>query len=389
MIRPRSNQDEIDPAEWLYDYDLAEEPIVISKGLIDLLLREDHYSDLIGLYTFYYYTAKWQRTNQVRAVTGYVAKALNWTEERVQKRKNSLRSLGLIEDIRTRTNGGKMGKNYIRVKFIWGKEAVNRLLNEPTISNSNHPPEIRGSGHHYPDLPGGGFNQGVVNPGINALSANRENALSANRENTMGVAKTATPGGPSGNGSGNASHKDLDGPLENASPQDSPGQLSPRQQAAAQRTKQANQHNGEYREATTKLWSHIKTITQASPGDQGERGKWNGQIQHFMTTKKITLQRILAAIEWLQQHHPDQYCPTVFNAHDFTSKFFKIEAQMKRPTAAANPHQGEVMGSGDCKFRTIHGRSGTYYALLPTEEDLEFLNRPADFVETNEPIEAT
>ena len=50
-----------------YSYNEQNEPIILSKALIDSLLKLDNPTDYIGLYAFYYYTAKWQRTNKPKA----------------------------------------------------------------------------------------------------------------------------------------------------------------------------------------------------------------------------------------------------------------------------------------------------------------------------------
>lgn len=144
-------------------YDIQDEPIIISKSTIDLFLQEERPSEPLALYTFYYYTAKWQKTNLPKCTTGYAAKGLHWTEEKVQKIKKILVRLGLIEDITARNESNRITGHYIKVKFIWKKETIDEL---------NHPPAI----------PGGGMNQGVEFSGGNALSANSINALSANKE---------------------------------------------------------------------------------------------------------------------------------------------------------------------------------------------------------------
>ena len=58
-------------------YAFEDEPMAIHKNLMSLLLSQrkekgQHPCDLIALYMFYYYTAKWQRTNQPKAVDKYV-----------------------------------------------------------------------------------------------------------------------------------------------------------------------------------------------------------------------------------------------------------------------------------------------------------------------------
>lgn len=101
-------------------YDRLEEPIVISKPVTDLILRQDHPSDLMALYQFYYYTAKWQGTNQPKATVYYVAEGLKWTPERVRRAKARLIRLGLVADVREVDEKTKRVTGYyIKVKFLW------------------------------------------------------------------------------------------------------------------------------------------------------------------------------------------------------------------------------------------------------------------------------
>ena len=74
--------------------------IILSKQTIDLFLKQKKPGDLISLYTFYYYTAKWQKTNQPKATTSFIEGALGWGNNRVLKAKKKLLDLGLISDIR-------------------------------------------------------------------------------------------------------------------------------------------------------------------------------------------------------------------------------------------------------------------------------------------------
>ena len=60
---------------------------MLSKQTLDLFLKQKNLADLIGLYCFYYYTAKWQQTNQPKATTGYAAKGLKWGIQKIQKHK--------------------------------------------------------------------------------------------------------------------------------------------------------------------------------------------------------------------------------------------------------------------------------------------------------------
>lgn len=137
-------------------YDRDQEPIVLSKGLIDRILNRPHASDLIGLYVFYYYTAKWQKTNQPKASTSYVANGLGWGTQKVAQRKRDLIEMELIESIRiVDTDTGRVRGHYIKVNFIWSSES------DPVS-----------------DFPRGGDLPGVVKSHTNALSTNSLNALS-------------------------------------------------------------------------------------------------------------------------------------------------------------------------------------------------------------------
>ena len=46
---------------------IENELVILSKQTLDLFLSQENCSDLISVYTFYYYTAKWQKTNQLSA----------------------------------------------------------------------------------------------------------------------------------------------------------------------------------------------------------------------------------------------------------------------------------------------------------------------------------
>jgi hypothetical protein len=113
-------------------YHKSDEPIVLSKPLLDLLLKQKAFSALLALYTFYYYTAKWQGTNQPKATNSYVASGLNWSLKTVKKHKQSLKKLGLIKTVvRKHKTTGKVLGFYVSVQFIWTHEkALEATKNE-------------------------------------------------------------------------------------------------------------------------------------------------------------------------------------------------------------------------------------------------------------------
>ena len=102
--------------------------IILTKPTIDRFLKEKNCAELMALYTFYYYTAKWQRTNQPRCTTSYVAKALHWKEDKVRRVKKQLADMGLVEDVQDRDkNTNKIIGHYVSVKFIFKQETEENI----------------------------------------------------------------------------------------------------------------------------------------------------------------------------------------------------------------------------------------------------------------------
>lgn len=101
-------------------YNKQEEPIVLSKALFDLLLKEPNPADLIALYSFYYYTAKWQKTNQLKATIKYASEGLDISPARIRKAKKTLINLGLVEEVKER-KGSFITGHFIRIHFIWSQ----------------------------------------------------------------------------------------------------------------------------------------------------------------------------------------------------------------------------------------------------------------------------
>lgn len=71
--------------------------------------------DMLALWMFYAYTARWQNVNQPRATTGYTASGLGWSESRVRRAKHALKLLGLIEDISCREENNRITGWYVKV----------------------------------------------------------------------------------------------------------------------------------------------------------------------------------------------------------------------------------------------------------------------------------
>lgn len=124
--------------------DFIEDSLVImTKSTMDAFLATDCFAELVGLYSFYYYTAKWQKTNQPKCTTEYVANGLHWTVPKVRKFKKKLIDLGLIEDIVVKNSKGQVSGHYVKVKYVVSSQKVK------DISAEIHPSEIARGGNAH------------------------------------------------------------------------------------------------------------------------------------------------------------------------------------------------------------------------------------------------
>ena len=151
---------------------IENELIILTKQTIDVFLKSDSPGDLLALYSFYYYTAKWQGTNQPKCTTSYAARGLKWSEAKVRKAKRDLMSLGLIEDIVSKGADGKITSHYVRLRYI---------IKQSTLANL-----------HTDEMPQGGKYNTVEEQGTNAFSADSVNALSSRNGNALNYNPSTT-----------------------------------------------------------------------------------------------------------------------------------------------------------------------------------------------------
>lgn len=98
--------------------DIADELLIVNKKTIDTLMELDNSADCIALYVFYYKTAKWQKTNQIKATDTYAMKCLGWGKQKLMRTKETLRTNGLIDIVQTRDGEGKIKGWYIRLHYL-------------------------------------------------------------------------------------------------------------------------------------------------------------------------------------------------------------------------------------------------------------------------------
>lgn len=151
--------------------------IILPKQTMDIFLREENPAELIALYSFYYYTAKWQETNQPKCTASYAAKGLHWGERKVNKVNKRLKEIGLIEPVKHKSQSGKISGHFIKVKFIFSSNTENRIH---TVKNERY-----GYENHTVNFPQCGTNHGVEDSMTNALSTNNKNPLNKNNLNAL------------------------------------------------------------------------------------------------------------------------------------------------------------------------------------------------------------
>ncbi len=154
--------------------------VILTKQTLDIFLRQENPSELIALYTFYYYTAKWQQTNRPKCTTGYVAKALHWGIKKTQKIKKQLLEFGLIEDARAvEPLTGRVLGHYIKINYIFKKETLEKNQKCANYSTQSFCAQIESQNPSIlaKDSTQSFFHR-VEKRATNALSTNNKNALS-------------------------------------------------------------------------------------------------------------------------------------------------------------------------------------------------------------------
>jgi len=128
------------------EFKLEENLIILSAPTIQAILKEKNPADILALYAFYYYTAKWQKTNQAYASISFTKKALHLGEDRISKATKALIRLKLIERIEDRDENGRIARYYIKINYIWCKDTLDRYPQKP-VGEDIPLPEIDGTGN--------------------------------------------------------------------------------------------------------------------------------------------------------------------------------------------------------------------------------------------------
>lgn len=121
--------------------DIADELLILNKHTINSLFALDNCSDCIALYVFYYKTAKWQKTNTIKANDTYVKKSLKWGEDRIRKTKQTLKENGLINIIQKRENGKIVGW-FVEISYLVQQKKIDEIKIKVENSNNTQNQEV-------------------------------------------------------------------------------------------------------------------------------------------------------------------------------------------------------------------------------------------------------
>lgn len=106
--------------------DIADNLLIFDKKTVDALFKLENCADCIALYSFYYKTAKWQKTNTIKAVDNYVKMSLKWGSDKIKRTKQTLKEHGLISIVQRRKDG-KIDGWYIEVSYLVAQKKTEEI----------------------------------------------------------------------------------------------------------------------------------------------------------------------------------------------------------------------------------------------------------------------
>ena len=124
--------------------DIADDLLILNKITVDRLFQLENCADCIALYVFYYKTAKWQKTDTVKANDQYVKKSPKWGISKIQKTKQTLKEHGLI-DIVQRRKDGKIEGWFIKVSYLVSERKADEIKINVQESNNTQNEQVENS----------------------------------------------------------------------------------------------------------------------------------------------------------------------------------------------------------------------------------------------------
>jgi len=120
--------------------DIADDLIILNKYTLDKLFASENPSDVTALYMFYYKTAKWQKTNSIKANDEYIKMCLKWGTKKIKATKDILKNLGLIQIIQRRKDN-KISGWFVEISYIVSESKHNIKIDSNTTQKEQVPSE--------------------------------------------------------------------------------------------------------------------------------------------------------------------------------------------------------------------------------------------------------
>jgi hypothetical protein len=152
-------------------YPVEQEPIILFKPLLDYLLSEPEKLDLVALYCYYYYTAKWQRSELLKVTVDSTAKEVGWGVDKVRRLKRRLQELNLIEGVRVKSPT-TISECRVKIYFAWSAP-----LDSPSRATRVDPCVLH---HPWENTQGGHTITRIINNTHNLLISNKTNNIPPN-----------------------------------------------------------------------------------------------------------------------------------------------------------------------------------------------------------------
>lgn len=124
-----------------YTNDIADKLFIMNDATVEKLFN--YGTDAFTLYSFYYKTAKWQKTNSPWAKNEYVAEKLGWSLSRVKKAKAILTQNQLIAQERITDKLGRAIKWVIRLNYLQSSTGLDSQPVENSDPKSNIPTGLK------------------------------------------------------------------------------------------------------------------------------------------------------------------------------------------------------------------------------------------------------
>lgn len=158
--------------------DIAENLLILNKHTIDTLFSLDNCADCVALYIFFYKTAKWQKTNSIKANEDYIKKSLGWGYDKIRKAKNTLKENGLIQIIQNRKDD-KIEGWYIQVSYLVSQNSTDKIK----VINNTQKQEVGNPTSRNQEANALKYNNICLNNIDNMLENNNKNNTYKEKEN--------------------------------------------------------------------------------------------------------------------------------------------------------------------------------------------------------------